>query len=260
MRRVALRLEYDGAAYGGSQRQPTVPSVQGTLEEAIRRVGGLCAGTWFAGRTDAGVHARGQVVAFDTDARHSPDVWQRALNAVLPPDIGVSAATLVRGTFDPRRQAVARTYRYTIWNMPYRSPMMRRSAWWVKEPLARSLMCEALAFLVGVHDVAAFGASPGPGRSTVRRIDRVAVEPVPPIVRVEIVGSAFLPHQVRRTVGALVDVGRGRVAPQQFRWWLDEPVSGAAGPTAPAHGLCLMDVSYPWPLFEAAGGAGWEQQ
>ena len=120
MPRLALLLEYDGAAYGGSQRQTIAPSVQAALEEAIARLTGSPSRTAFAGRTDSGVHALGQVAAFDSDAAYPPAVWRRALNAYLPQEIAVRAVAEVAGGFDPRRQAAARRYRYQIWYAPVR--------------------------------------------------------------------------------------------------------------------------------------------
>lgn len=242
--RIALLLEYDGTAYGGSQRQSNAPSIQAALEEAIERLSGSPARTDFAGRTDAGVHALGQVAAFDTKARHSVEVWQRGLNALLPEDIAVTAAVGVPAGFDPRRQARSRTYRYRIWNAAVRSPLLRRQAWHVRELLDLPRMERAAAALVGEHDFAAFGGSPGPGRSTRRRMIRSWIRMDGSLLRFAIEGTAFLPHQVRRTAGALVEVGRGKLAPERFQQWLEMPEPNAVGPAAPPHGLCLIAVTY----------------
>lgn len=245
MTRLALLLEYDGAAFGGSQLQANAPTVQGALEEAIARLGGAPVRAAFAGRTDAGVHALGQVAAFTTSARHSLEVWQRGLNALLPAEIAVRAVRVVSEGFDPRRWARSRTYRYLIWNMAVRSPLWRGRAWHVKEPLAEVPMARAAAALVGEHDFASFGGSPGPGRSTCRRIMRAALCRRGPLLTLELEGSAFLPHQVRRTAGALVEIGRGRLDELSFSRWLETPAANMAGPMAPAQGLCLIQVDYP---------------
>jgi tRNA pseudouridine38-40 synthase len=242
--RIALLLEYDGTAYGGSQRQQNAPSIQAALEEAIERLSGSPTRTAFAGRTDAGVHALGQVAAFDARATHPVEVWQRGLNALLPEDIAVRAALVVPAGFDPRRQARSRTYRYCIWNAAVRSPLLRRQAWHVRESLDIPRMTRAATALVGEHDFAAFGGSPGPGRSTRRRMIRSCIGMVGPLLTFEIEGTAFLPHQVRRTAGALVEVGRGKLTPERFRQWLEMPEPNAAGPAAPPHGLCLIAVTY----------------
>jgi tRNA pseudouridine38-40 synthase len=241
--RIALLLEYDGAAYGGSQRQANAPSVQAALEEAIERLTGRFARTAFAGRTDAGVHAVGQVAAFTTEARHTRETWRRALNAHLPRDVAVRAVAEVAPDFNPRR-ALRRTYRYCIWTAPVRTPLLGRLTWHVSGRLDHNAMVEAAGTLIGEHDFAAFGGSPGPGRSTRRRMDRADLSRAGAQATFEIEGNAFLPHQVRRTVGALVEIGRGRLAPASIARWLERPEPNAAGPTAPPHGLCLMRVTY----------------
>lgn len=244
MVRLALLLEYDGAAYGGSQRQTNAPSIQAALEEAIERLTGVAARTEFAGRTDAGVHARGQVAAFDTVAEHPIDVWRRALNAHLPRDVAVRSVSQAPADFDPRRDAQRRTYSYYIWNWSVRSPLFARMMWHVEGRLDGDAMLEALWALEGEHDFAAFGGSPGPGRSTQRRIFRADLFGGGKQVTLTIEGSAFLPHQMRRTVGALVEIGRGRLEPGSFERWLKRPEPGVAGPAAPPHGLCLERVTY----------------
>lgn len=244
MRRIALLLEYDGTAYGGSQLQRNAPSIQGELEAAIARLTGETVRTAFAGRTDAGVHATGQVAAFTTGARHDTATFVRGLNALLPPDIAVRAATQAPPGFDPRRQATARLYRYTIWNAPERSPLRRQCTWHVRTPLDEGAMAREAAALVGGHDVASFGAALRPGRSTHRWITRAEVERRGPLVTLAIEATAFLPHQVRRTAGALVEIGSGRLPRGTFAAWLADPRTGAAGPAAPAHGLCLVRVTY----------------
>ena len=255
--RIALLLEYDGAAYGGSQRQVNAPSIQAALEEAIARLTGEQPRTAFAGRTDAGVHALGQVAAFDTARTYPVDVWRRALNAYMPQDIAVRAVAEVGTDFDPRRHARSRTYRYRIWNAPVRSPLWRSRAWHVRERLNLEWMQQAAAALEGEHDFASFGGAPGAGRSTRRRILHARLCGKGSAVELEIEGNAFLPHQVRRTVGALVEVGRRRVTSERFTRWLAEPEPGAAGPAAPPHGLCLIRVTYDGLHFE---DPRWEEE
>ena len=244
MRRLALLLEYDGAAYGGSQFQRNAPSVQGEVEGAIRRLTGETVRVAFAGRTDAGVHAAGQVAAFTTDSRHAPATFVRGLNALLPEDIAVVLAAEVPPGFDPRRDARRREYRYLIWNGPQRSPLVRRTMWHVRARLDEAAMARAAAFLIGEHDLASFGAAPPVGGSTRRRVWRAEVSRREQVIAVHLEANAFLPHQVRRTVGALVEVGLGRLPEEMFGHWLAEPRSGAAGPAAPPHGLCLVRVWY----------------
>ena len=262
MRCVALLLEYDGAAYGGSQLQRNAPSVQGELESAIGRLTGETVRTAFAGRTDAGVHAFGQVAAFTTGAGHSAATFVRGLNALLPVDIAVRAAVEAPVDFDPRRDARWRWYRYTVWNAPERSPLWRRTAWHVRTPLDDEAMAREAAALAGEHNLASFGAALPEGRSARRRVARATVRRRGPLVVLDIEATAFLPHQVRRTAGALVEIGSGRLPAGTFAAWLAAPKSGTAGPAAPPHGLCLMRVTYdaipPFPVREGGWGVRYE--
>ncbi|MBI2761461.1 MAG: tRNA pseudouridine(38-40) synthase TruA [Chloroflexi bacterium] len=243
-RRIALRLEYDGAAYGGSQLQPNARTIQGELEQAIRRLTGETVRAAFAGRTDAGVHATGQVAAFDTESEHGLPVLYRALNALLPEDIAVQALTETPPAFDPRRHALWRRYEYRIWNEPAPRPLKRRTHWHVPAGLDVEAMDGEARSLAGEHDVASFGGDPGPGRSTRRVVLDAGVRRLGGAIIVEMCANAFLPHQVRRTAGALVEVGRGRLPQGTFRRWLEHPRTGLAGPAAPPHGLSLVWVQY----------------
>lgn len=252
MRRVALLLEYDGAAYAGSQRQRNAPTVQEALEETLRRLTGAVPRTGFAGRTDAGVHATGQVAAFSTESRLVDAELLRGLNALLPEDIAVRAVRTVSEGFDPRRDARSRRYRYRIWNAPARRPLLRRTAWHVRMPLDVAAMERAAALLVGEQDVASFGGDPGPGRGTRRVVFRSCLSADGALVRYEVEATAFLPHQVRRTVAALVEIGAGRLPERAFADWLARPRTGAVTITAPPHGLCLVRVEY----GEQPGGPG----
>jgi len=242
-RRLALVLEYDGGRYGGSQVQKHTPSIQGELESALRNLTGERLRVAFAGRTDAGVHATGQVAAFTTASTLEADVIVRALNAHLPEQIAVRRALDAPEEFDPRRHASSRTYRYTIYNAPLRSPLWRDRAWHVAEPLDLAAMREAAGALLGERDFAAF--SRREGVSTVRCLRRADVQEQPPLLFVELEANAFLRQQVRRTVGALVQVGIGRLSVPAFRDLLRGAEPASAGPVAPAHGLCLVRVTYP---------------
>ena len=242
-RRLALVLEYDGSRFAGSQRQKRTPSVQSALETALRKLTGGRLRVAFAGRTDAGVHAKGQVAAFTTTSHLATEVFVRGLNAWLPEQIAVRRAAEVPDGFDPRRHAASRTYRYTIYNAPVRSPLWRADAWHVAEPLDTEAMQQAAAALAGEHDFAAF--SRREGVSTIRCARRSEVARRGSLVTVELEANAFLRQQVRRTVGALVQVGTGRLSPGDFRKLLKRAEPASAGPVAPAHGLCLVRVSYP---------------
>jgi tRNA pseudouridine38-40 synthase len=241
-RRLALVLEYDGSRYGGSQYQKNAPSIQGELEAALNKLTGENLRAAFAGRTDAGVHARGQVASFVTGSRHEPEAFVRGLNHWLPADIAVQRAREVPLDFDVRRRARSREYRYLVLNGPAPSPLLQPFTWRVKQPLDAEVMQEAAGSLVGRHDFAAF-APPVTG-STERTLRRCEVKAWGRLLALHMEADAFLPHQVRRTVGALVQVGRGRQSPKEFATLLSTPRPGVAGPTAPPQGLCLMRVNY----------------
>jgi len=241
---IALRLEYDGAAFAGSQLQANAPTVQGALEEALARLTGGVVRARLAGRTDAGVHALGQVAAVELPERWQPDTLQRALNALLPEELSVTGAVVAPPGFDPRRHALWRRYRYTLLTTPWRSPLWRRYAWHVGEALDRDAMRAVLALLEGEHDFAAFSGPVKDGASTVRCMHAVSLCEEDARIVLEFVANAFLPHQVRRTVGQLVEVGRGRETVEGFAALLRAARPGSAGPAAPPHGLCLVEVAY----------------
>lgn len=241
-RRVAVLLEYDGTAYSGSQYQDNGPSIQSELEAAIQKLTHERARAAFAGRTDAGVHALGQVAAFDVGDRWQPVDLARGLNHFLPDDIAIRSARSVAPAFDPRRDARKRAYRYRIDNRPVRSPLERNRAWQVERALDVAAMQRAAASIEGKHDFAAF-AGPYEG-STVRTLERC--EPRAGrcgSVTLDVEARSFLPHQVRRTMGALVEVGLARMSEAAFAALLGAAPS-TAGPVAPACGLYLLNIEY----------------
>ncbi len=246
-RRLALLVEYDGSAFSGSQAQAHARTVQGEMEAAIEAFTGERLRVAFAGRTDAGVHARGQVATWDTHTSHSTNTVYRALNAHLPEDLAVRSVAEVDATFEPRRAAVARQYRYRILHGRSRSPLRRRDCWHRRQRLDVEAMHAAASLLpVGQRrNWAAFAGPLDPGVSPERRLDRILVQREG-ANRLDITMEAesFLPHQVRRVVGALVRVGSGALTPQAFAELRAGP-AGSAGPTAPALGLTLEAVRYP---------------
>ncbi len=245
-RRIALLLEYDGTRYGGSQIQKNAPTIQASLEGAIERLAGQAARVAFAGRTDAGVHARGQVASFLTDKPFDANLFVDGLNYWLPDDIAVRRAYQVAPGFDVRRQATGRLYRYLVYTGRARPALLRERAWHVKQPLDVAAMSIAAERLVGRHDFAAFaGALERAGASTFRTVYRFEVRRVGWLVQFDGLADAFLPHQMRRTVGALVEVGLGRREPQWIEELLREAKPSTAGPAAPPRGLCLLRVEYP---------------
>lgn len=256
-RTFALQIEYDGTEYGGSQFQINARTIQGELERALERVSGERRRVGFAGRTDAGVHAGAQVVTVRVPAKWNAAALSRALNAKLPEDVAVVGATAVSEEFDPRRCAVSRRYRYQILNRKVRSPLLRRSCWLVPYTVNEEAVRAAAALLIGEHDFAAFAGPVKPaGASTVRRLSAVDVGREGPLLLLEFTGNAFLAHQVRRMVGTLVEVGRGRLSIDEFSGLLRRAEPGAAGPAAPAHGLCLVGVTYEDLAFGVGEGMG----
>jgi tRNA pseudouridine38-40 synthase len=248
MRNIRLRLEYEGTAYVGWQRQASGPSIQAALEEALRRLTGEDRRVRGAGRTDAGVHALGQVVTVQLESRLPVRTILRGLNAHLPPDISVLEAEEAPEGFDARHSASGKMYRYQIWNGTARAPLRARTHWYVRQRLDLEAMAAAAALLVGRHDFRAFRAADCERKTTVRLVRRLAVtapDPeVPEALRVEIEATAFLKNMVRIIVGTLVDVGRGRRAPESMAELLQGGDRTRAGPTAPAHGLLLCRVDY----------------
>ena len=243
--RVALIVEYEGSNYHGFQYQANDASIQEELETAVARLTGDRSRVSGAGRTDAGVHARGQVVAFDTTAAHPPETFVRGLNHHLPDDIAVKAAYRTGDDFDPRRMALSRVYRYTIDCGATRSPLSRRTAYHIGQVLSARRMRDAAAEFVGSHDFAGFAGVPaGAGSSTVRAVYRTRVSTKAKVVEFEVEGSAFLPHQVRRMAGALVEVGRGALSRRRLRAVVERDPGAAVAHSLPAHGLCLMRVTY----------------
>ncbi len=262
LRRLALLVEYEGTLYHGFQSQKNAASVQDALEEALFRLTGERTRIRGAGRTDAGVHAQGQVAAFDTGTLYSPDVFLKAMNHHLPDDVSVRDASEVSPDFDPRRWAVSREYRYLILNSETPSPMLRRFAHLVKRPLDAGAMHRAASILEGERDLAPFSGPLTNGRtSTTRRVYRCAVGRRGDLVTLDMAATGFLPQQVRRTVGALMEVGLGRMSVREFGDLADCGALGAANSAAPAKGLSLVKVSYAVPVFpqEKAGSTAFDE-
>jgi tRNA pseudouridine38-40 synthase len=240
---VKATVAYDGTDYQGFQRQVNGPTVQEALENALKRLTQTMVKVLAAGRTDAGVHAEGQVIAFDTVWRHQLSDLERAMNAVLPQDIAVRDLVRVSPDFHPRYDACSRRYRYTVYNAPVRSPLARRTSLYVNEPLDLKAMRQATALAVGEHDFAAFGRPPQ-GEVTVRRVVEAVWIADPPWLFFEIEANAFLFRMVRSLVGTLLWVGQGRLSPGEFGRILASRDRRQAGKTAPAHGLCMIKVRY----------------
>ncbi len=248
-------VEYDGTDFEGWQAQPPGHrTVQGSLSEALERLCSAPVVVTGSGRTDAGVHAPAQVASARLATRLSPDELRRALDASLPEDLVVRSVALAPDGFDARRDAVAKCYRYTIWNHPVRSPLRARHSWWVRRPLDLAAIDEAAGALRGEHDFASFQAAGSNVTTTVRKLLRVGVDGrAGGRVELEFEADGFLRYMVRNLVGTLVEVGHGRRRPTELREILEARDRGVAGPTAPARGLSLISVRYP--DFESAAVA-----
>jgi len=245
-RNIALQLEYDGTNLVGSQVQHNGRTVQGELERAWHQFTGEQLRWTFAGRTDAGVHAWGQVANVRTAASHDLATVERALNALLPDDIAVRRAWQVADDFHARFSATRRAYQYLIMIEPRRSALWRHRAWHVRDTLNAADMHAALQVLLGEHDFAAFGSS-GEG-STVRRCFvaecRGFEQDGMGMLAIDVEATGFLRHMVRALVGTVVLVGQSRLAVEDIARILQKRDRAAAGPTAPPHGLYLMSVTY----------------
>jgi len=248
---MVLIMEYDGTNYYGFQLQANQPTVQGEVELALLKLTGERVRVLAASRTDTGVHAREQVVSFRTSSSLPERAFSGGLNHYLPADIAVRDAFRVSDAFNVRRNAVSREYRYLILNRTARSPIHHRFAHHVPGRLDVTAMNEACQHLVGEHDFASLAtALESRIKSTVRRVYQADVIKEGDLVTFRIIANSFLHHQVRNTVGALIRVGLGKMTADEFRSIVEARKPGLAGPTAPAHGLYLMQVNYPHPWEE----------
>lgn len=244
MRHIKLVIGYDGTDFHGFQRQTGLRTVQKELERTLTKLLGHVVAVKAAGRTDAGVHAEGQVVSFWTDNPIPPHRLPVALNSLLPTDIVAKRAVEAAPHFHPRFDATSRVYRYLIDNRPTPSALLRRYAWHIPEPLDVNAMQQAARYLLGVHDFASFHASGSDLGMTVREMKRLHIGRRDGIVTITLEANAFLYHMARIIVGTLVEVGLGKRQPDEMRQILEARDRTAAGKTAPPHGLCLWQVKY----------------
>lgn len=259
--RLRATVAYDGTDYLGWQSQRgRTRTLQETIEHALSVVLRQPVTVRAAGRTDTGVHARGQVIAFDVAdgplatagaaaadprGRAPLDIVLRSTNAVLPDDVVLRDLRPTRADFDPRRDAIARAYRYRIWNDPVRSPFEQRTAWHVRIPLDDRAMAEAASHVVGERDFASLQGADHEPRTSVRKVERCTVERSGPLVEVFVVANAFLRHMVRNLVGELVEIGLGRRAADGMPALLAARDRRLAAAPAPPGGLSLEWVCYP---------------
>jgi len=244
-RNIRLLLEYDGSRYHGWQRQLDAATIQGTIEEAVARLTQTPAAVIASGRTDAGVHARGQVANFRTQSSIPLKAFHQGLNSLLPKDIAVLEAREAPPEFNARISARAKTYEYRILNRPNRSPLARNYAWWIAPPLDLAAMAQAAAALPGEHDFTAFRASGSDNINPVRRVLAATWRDEPGgWLSFTITATGFLRGMVRSLVGTMVEVGRGKAPPAKLAELLENGARHLAGPTAPAQGLYLVEVFY----------------
>jgi tRNA pseudouridine38-40 synthase len=250
-KRFRAQVEYDGTDFAGFQVNPGKRTVQGVLQDALARLDdGVVRRVDGAGRTDAGVHATGQVVAFSYGGRLTATELGLALEAILPRDVTIRDVRRVPAGFNPRYAARYREYRYTVWNGP-RSPLRERMALGVRDPLDTAAMARAGSAFIGRHDFRAFGAA---DRTPVRTVLAVRVRRAGRYVTIDVRADSFLRGQVRRMVGLLLEVGLGKTEIDAVRTALADPGSGRKGPAAPAKGLCLRRVAIGRPTDNETNG------
>jgi tRNA pseudouridine38-40 synthase len=250
LRNFALVIEYDGTEFAGWQVQAEgARTVQGVLAAALQSITGEVATLHGAGRTDAGVHAEGQVAHVVLATRLAPAVLCRALGALLPRDVAVRRVVAVPAAFHARRDARSKLYRYRLWTGPTRSPLRDRTSLWVPGALEVGAMRAAAQALLGTHDFTSFRASGSAVPTSVRSLTRAEVAGAfGGEVALDFEATGFLRHMVRNLVGTLLEVGQGRRSPDSIPGLIAARDRGLAGPTAPARGLTLIRVRYDFPL------------
>ncbi|MBI5469094.1 MAG: tRNA pseudouridine(38-40) synthase TruA [Deltaproteobacteria bacterium] len=245
MRNIRLLIEYEGTDYAGWQFQPSLPTVQGELASAVKELTGEDVEVRGASRTDAGVHASGQVACFNTTSLIPAFNIRQGLNSYLPKDIIVKDASDAPAEFDPRRDSRGKVYRYDILNRSYPSALRRNFVWHVFKPLDVGLMREGAAHIIGEKDFSSFRAADSDAIHSMREVTSVEIEEKGDgFIEVEVRGTAFLRHMVRIMVGTLVAVGKGKVLPDKVAAIIEAKERAAAGMTAPPQGLFLIKVEY----------------
>jgi tRNA pseudouridine38-40 synthase len=245
MQRIALGIEYNGANYAGWQRQRHSPSIQAHIESALSKIAAHPVAVFCAGRTDAGVHASGQVLHFDTPSARPLIAWVRGVNAYLPSDIRVLWVKPVSSDFDARKSALSRRYCYIIANQPVSPGIMHKTITWVLSPLDAPLMQTGANFLLGNHDFSSFRAAQCQAKSPVRTLHDITITRKNEQIIVDVTANAFLHHMVRNIVGTLISVGQKKYPCAWIQDVLHAKDRRAAGLTAPSNGLYLVKVSYP---------------
>lgn len=245
MRNIRLLIEYEGTNYSGWQAQRGLPTVQGTLIQAIKELTGAEAELQGASRTDAGVHASGQVANFLSGTNITTLGIRNGLNHLLPDDIVIKDAAEVPPEFDSRRKSQGKTYIYRIINRPYPSALLRNFAWFVFKPLNVELMREATEYIIGEKDFASFRAADSDSLTSIREVTSIRIEEKEEgLIEIEVKGTAFLRHMVRIMVGTLAAVGKGKLKPTDVGLIIEAKDRRKASMTAPPQGLLLKEVLY----------------
>ena len=244
MRKLRLLIEYDGTAYHGWQVQPNGVTVQELLEKYLTQITKTPVRVFGAGRTDAGVHAKGQVAHFLTESAMTPREFLKALNSCLPADIVILKVDEVDERFHAQMSAVAKLYRYSILNRDYPSALDCRFAHYIAQPLNARAMRQAAAVLVGRHDFTSFRGAGCAAKTSTRTIRVCEIREEGDYLRIEVEGDGFLKHMVRNIAGTLIEIGKGRLSAGDMQAILDSRDRKNAGPTAPSRGLCLEWISY----------------
>ncbi|UKL14164.1 tRNA pseudouridine(38-40) synthase TruA [Dissulfurimicrobium hydrothermale] len=252
MRNIKLTIQYDGSRYHGWQKQKDNPTIQGLLEDVLKRMTGEMIRLIGSGRTDAGVHAAAQTANFHTMSNISLSGIQKGINSMLPDDIAVIAAEEIDDDFHALKDAVCKRYSYHIVSSPVRLPLWEGRAWVINQPIDADAVRQALAFLTGEHDFSAFKASGCSAKTSIRRIFSVDFKQIsiefPPAGGIHyiftIAASGFLRYMVRNIVGVLVMIGTGKIRPDEMKRIISSKDRSMAGPTAPPQGLYLEEVTY----------------
>lgn len=244
MKRVMLRVAYDGTEYCGWQLQPGAPTIEGVLNDALSGLLGETIRVTGASRTDSGVHSLGNVAVFDTDTRIPAEKISYALNQRLPDDIVVQESREVAADFHPRHCDSRKTYEYRILNREFPLPTQRRDSYFYYRRLNVESMREAAAYLVGTHDFASFCSAHAQTETTVRTVYDCTVEKNGDLICIRVTGAGFLYNMVRIIVGTLIEVGVGARQPEELRTIIEARERSAAGPTAPAHGLTMIGIIF----------------
>jgi tRNA pseudouridine38-40 synthase len=245
LEKIALGIEYQGSKFCGWQRQPHVRTVQGDVEQAAARVANAPITLTCAGRTDAGVHAIGQVANFSSFAKRDEHAWLMGINTNLAEDVRIKWVKRVVLNFDARYSALYRKYRYVILNSNTKSAVFNQHMLWVPQKLDEELMHQAAQFFIGEQDFASFQGADCQSSTSIRNVLEFSVTRLGKLIYFDVQGNAFLHNMVRNMVGSLIEIGKARKEPSWIKEVLGAKARSFAAATAPAHGLFLLDVGYP---------------